>query len=107
MFFRYPAPFGFLYLLWKLFLVYLLQLRLIVDATPLTCDNIRGSHGRFPDDPKYKPVLIARRPIRPNSAEAPRKHAGTRSGGGGGGGGGAVPAEDVYAHIYDNLVSSD
>lgn len=116
MFFRFPAPFGFLYLLWKLLLVYLLRLRLTVDATPLSCDNIRGSHGRFPDDAKYKPVLITNQSV-------------VGGGGGGSGGGGsrsalasaskkkkktpssagadAVPAEDIYNIIYDILTSCE
>ncbi|CAN0280627.1 unnamed protein product, partial [Laminaria digitata] len=45
MFFRFPGFLGFAYLLLKLLLTYGLKLRTIVDATPLRCDMIRGSHG--------------------------------------------------------------
>jgi hypothetical protein len=32
-----------------------------VDATPLRCDGIRGSHGRLhSDSDKYNPVLITK-----------------------------------------------
>lgn len=93
------SPFGFLWLLFKLCLVYVLRIRTTVDATPLhRAGEIRGSHGRPcprvpclgraggahkatgrpPDDPQYLPVLIARGlPVE----------------------GGPVPAEDVYGFI--------
>ena len=61
MFFRYPGFLGFAYLMLKLLLVYGLKLRTIVDATPLRCDMVRGSHGRLPeqdDDPR--PLLLFR-----------------------------------------------
>jgi predicted AlkP superfamily pyrophosphatase or phosphodiesterase len=56
MFFRYKSTFlGMLYLFFKIFLVYVLHLRLTVDATPLHCDMIRGSHGALPKDDMFKP----------------------------------------------------
>ena len=48
MFFRFPGFAGFAWLMLKLLLAYGLKLRTIVDATPLRCDMIRGSHGRLP-----------------------------------------------------------
>eukprot|EP00752_Nemacystus_decipiens_P013457 g11919.t1 len=48
MFFRFPGLAGFAWLMFKLLLAYGLKLRTNVDATPLRCDMIRGSHGRLP-----------------------------------------------------------
>ncbi len=48
MFFRFPGFAGFAWLMLKLLLAYGLKLRTNVDATPLRCDMIRGSHGRLP-----------------------------------------------------------
>lgn len=69
MFFRFPGFAGFAWLMLKLLLAYGLKLRTNVDATPLRCDMIRGSHGRLPgtknagggadgDDPR--PLLMFR-----------------------------------------------
>lgn len=71
MFFRFPGFAGFAWLMLKLLLAYGLKFRTNVDATPLRCDMIRGSHGRLPgsnkpgggadgvdDDPR--PVLMFR-----------------------------------------------
>lgn len=61
MFFRYPGFRGFAWLILKLFLGYGLKLRTIVDATPLRCDGIRGSHGRLPEgDGDPRPLLAFR-----------------------------------------------
>lgn len=67
MFFRFPnAPnfLGFLWLIFKFFLVYILHIRTTVDGTPLDAGAklIRGSHGRSGPvsvDPKYRPIVIA------------------------------------------------
>lgn len=62
MFFRFPGFMGFAWLLWKLFLVYGLRLRMIVDGTPLRCDAIKGSHGRLPDgDDDPRPLVMFKR----------------------------------------------
>ncbi|CAM9168125.1 unnamed protein product [Scytosiphon promiscuus] len=50
MFFRFPGFAGFAWLMLKLLLAYGLKLRTNVDATPLRCDMVRGSHGRLPKD---------------------------------------------------------
>ncbi|KAG5181523.1 alkaline-phosphatase-like protein [Tribonema minus] len=61
MLFRFPGPFGFIYLLLKFIMIYVFHVRGIVDATPLKCDSIRGSHGRLHHgSSKYNPVLITR-----------------------------------------------
>eukprot|EP00040_Diaphanoeca_grandis_P017771 m.93120 g.93120 ORF g.93120 m.93120 type:complete len:487 (+) comp26607_c0_seq1:267-1727(+) len=75
MFFRFAAPFGFLWLLWKLLLIYLFRFRTSVDATGLDCSMIKGSHGRLPED-RYKPILIS------NAMRTPKR-------------GATVAAEDV------------
>jgi len=59
MFFRFkPKWLGMLYLFLKLFLVYVLRIRSTVDASPIECEMIKGSHGRIPEDDRYKPVFI-------------------------------------------------
>ncbi|KAI9011708.1 type I phosphodiesterase/nucleotide pyrophosphatase [Hyaloraphidium curvatum] len=67
MFFRFPnLPnwLGFLYLIFKFFVVYVLHIRTIVDGTPLDSGAvlIRGSHGRGGPvgvDKRFRPVVIA------------------------------------------------
>lgn len=67
MFFRYKSNFlGMLYLFFKIFLVYVLHLRFTVDATPLHCEMIRGSHGALPKDDMFKPVYITKSANVPN-----------------------------------------
>eukprot|EP00903_Cladosiphon_okamuranus_P017473 g16094.t1 len=70
MFFRFPGFAGFAYLMLKLLLAYGLKLRTNVDATPLRCGMIRGSHGRLPrgergdgagDDEDPRPLILFRR----------------------------------------------
>lgn len=62
MFFRFPGIRGFAWLMFKLFLTYGLKLRTIVDATPLKCDGIRGSHGRLPlGENEARPLLAFRK----------------------------------------------
>lgn len=62
MFFRFqPALLGMLYLMLKIFLVYVLRIRTTVDATPLHADAIRGSHGRIPESDAYKPIWLSQR----------------------------------------------
>ncbi|CAM9341334.1 unnamed protein product [Pylaiella littoralis] len=62
MFFRFPGVAGFAWLMLKLLLAYGLKLRTNVDATPLRCDMIRGSHGRLPvgDSDEPRPLLLFR-----------------------------------------------
>ncbi|KAI9145489.1 alkaline-phosphatase-like protein [Paraphysoderma sedebokerense] len=59
MLFKFKNPvFGKLWLFFKLFLVYILKLRLTVDGTSVErADEIRGSHGRVDVIEKYKPVI--------------------------------------------------
>lgn len=65
MFFRFPGLAGFSWLMLKLLLAYGLKLRTNVDATPLRCDMIRGSHGRLPcakgDGGEPRPLILFRR----------------------------------------------
>lgn len=69
MFFRYPGIRGFAWLIFKLFLTYGLKLRTIVDATPLRCDGIRGSHGRLPEgDHDPRPLITFRAKSTPATA---------------------------------------
>lgn len=71
MFLRYPGLRGFVWLMFKLFLVYGLRIRTTVDATPLRCDAIKGSHGRLPcsdDDPR--PLLMFRTRLGDNQEDA-------------------------------------
>ena len=72
MLFRYRNSFiGFAYLLWKLFLVYVLHLRLSVDGTPVDrANDIKGSHGRIPESDESKPVLIVPRSCLVNQEQA-------------------------------------
>lgn len=66
MLFRYPGFFGLAWLLFKLLLTYGLKLRTIVDATPLRCDGIRGSHGRLPEgDNAPRPLIAFRKKMSP------------------------------------------
>eukprot|EP01119_Soliformovum_irregulare_P022678 TRINITY_DN7811_c0_g1_i1.p1 TRINITY_DN7811_c0_g1~~TRINITY_DN7811_c0_g1_i1.p1 ORF type:complete len:482 (-),score=132.61 TRINITY_DN7811_c0_g1_i1:3-1352(-) len=59
MFFRHENPLlGKLWLFFKLFLVYILHIRTSVDASPIRCDMIRGSHGVIPEDVNYRPVFL-------------------------------------------------
>jgi len=62
MFFRFPLPWGKLYLFWKLFLVYVLRVRTCVDASPVHCsdDTIKGSHGALGRRDDHKPIIICR-----------------------------------------------
>jgi predicted AlkP superfamily pyrophosphatase or phosphodiesterase len=61
MFFRFEKRWlGMLYLFFKIFLVYVLRIRTIVDASPLECEMIKGSHGRIPKEDKYKPIFISK-----------------------------------------------
>lgn len=69
MFFRFPGFAGFAWLMLKLLLAYGLKLRTNVDATPLRCDMVRGSHGRLPgsrgdlgggDSDEPRPLLLFR-----------------------------------------------
>lgn len=123
MFFRYPGFRGFAWLILKLFLAYGLKLRAIVDATPLRCDGIRGSHGRLPDgDGDPRPLIIFRAKQVSTSAGAgvmetvPEESEEVRQGGSGvvpgvGAGGelgkdacagksGVVVAEDVFEILW-------
>eukprot|EP01117_Protostelium_nocturnum_P004929 TRINITY_DN1785_c0_g4_i1.p1 TRINITY_DN1785_c0_g4~~TRINITY_DN1785_c0_g4_i1.p1 ORF type:complete len:528 (-),score=92.33 TRINITY_DN1785_c0_g4_i1:6-1469(-) len=60
MFFRFGPPLlGKIYLFWKLFLVYALRIRTCVDASPIVCNMIKGSHGIIPKDDSLKPILIS------------------------------------------------
>lgn len=71
MLFRFPGFLGFAWLMFKLLLAYGLKLRTNVDATPLRCDTIRGSHGRLPqgdDDPR--PILLFRKRASPPATVA-------------------------------------
>lgn len=66
MFFRFPGFAGFAWLMLKLLLSYGLKLRTNVDATPLRCDMIRGSHGRLPcaegdDGGEPRPLILFRK----------------------------------------------
>lgn len=67
MFFRFPdhPVLGFLWLMWRVFLVYVLHVRTIVSGTPLDSGArlIRGSHGRAGAglDRRFRPVVIAER----------------------------------------------
>ncbi|CAB1109106.1 unnamed protein product [Ectocarpus sp. CCAP 1310/34] len=63
MFYRFPGFAGFAWLILKLLLSYGLKLRTNVDATPLRCDKIRGSHGRLPGgaedrDDEPRPIIM-------------------------------------------------
>lgn len=70
MFFRYPGFLGFAWLMFKLLLAYGLKLRTIVDATPLQCDGIRGSHGRLPTlAGDVRPLLAFRKRAQSSAAD--------------------------------------
>mmetsp|Transcript_16088 Transcript_16088/g.22687 ORF Transcript_16088/g.22687 Transcript_16088/m.22687 type:complete len:478 (-) Transcript_16088:3-1436(-) len=57
---RFPPPFGFLYLIFKAILLIVFHIRTKVDATPIKCDSIRGSHGRINQETdEYKPIFIS------------------------------------------------
>ena len=92
MLWRFPYPWGMFWLIWKLVLSALIGIRTLVDATPLDCASIRGSHGAPPDSSNYRPVIMSRRKIftavetANSSAETP------------------ILAEEVYAVLWDSLV---
>lgn len=117
MFFRFPGFWGFAWLIFKLLLSYGLKLRTNVDATPLRCDAIRGSHGRLPEgDNDPRPVLVFRRRAGSRTA-GDEGELGTSTGDDGGGavsvggakdlgiegcikGAGNIVAEDVYEVLW-------
>lgn len=60
MLWRYAAPFGLLWFLFKIILSVLLGIKTLVDASPLDCRSIRGSHGGLPESDAYRPVVITK-----------------------------------------------
>jgi hypothetical protein len=62
MFYAHPHPIlGFMYLIWKVFLVYVLHLRVTVDGTRFRAELIRGSHGITKNlHTKYYPIIASK-----------------------------------------------
>jgi len=60
MLWRFRAPFGLLWFIFKIILSVLFRVKTLVDASPLDCRSIRGSHGGLPDSDAYRPVLITK-----------------------------------------------